>query len=74
MLPSLPPDTIFQQDGAPPHYSLELSQLLDEKFQIPELEEEVLPVGHVVLQIWLLLIFSYRDMSKIRYMRLFVKI
>lgn len=31
MLPSLPPDAIFQQDGAPPHYSLEVRQLLDEK-------------------------------------------
>lgn len=31
MLPSLLSDTILQQDGAPPHYSLEMHQLLDEK-------------------------------------------
>lgn len=31
MLPSLHPTTFFQQDGAPPHYRLEVQQLLDEK-------------------------------------------
>lgn len=31
MLPNLSQDTIFQQDGAPPHYSREVRDLLDEK-------------------------------------------
>ena len=35
MLPSLPPGTLFQQDGAPPHYSREVRALLDEK--LPDL-------------------------------------
>ena len=31
MLPDLPQGIIFQQDGAPPHYSREVRALLDEK-------------------------------------------
>lgn len=33
MLPSLPSGTLFQQDGAQPHYSLEGRALLDVELQ-----------------------------------------
>lgn len=35
MLPSLSPDATFQQHGAPPHYSLAVRQLLEEKLLDP---------------------------------------
>lgn len=35
MLPNLPPDTIFRQNGAPSHYSLEVRQLLNENMPDP---------------------------------------
>lgn len=32
LLPGLPPDTHFQQNGAPPHYRVAVRQVLDDKF------------------------------------------
>lgn len=47
---SIHPNTIFQNDGAPPHYGLAVGQLLDENL-ICGLEGKFLPLGQLVPQV-----------------------
>lgn len=74
VLPSLPPDAIFQKDGTPSHYSLEVRQLLNEKLldskigrkdpiRWPASSQDLTPLDNF-----------YVDKSKTRSLRLLVSI
>jgi hypothetical protein len=58
----VPMGTVFQLDGAPYHFSCHVHAFLDRNFLIIGYEEGDKFLGLLVLQIWLVYIFSSRSL------------